>query len=499
MNLSKSKYCAYIECPRRCWLDVYKKEEGVVDAQTQHHLDEGNRLGDLAMGYFGDFVEVTTKKEEDGSLDYAEMIRKTEECLKAGTKNICEASFGYGNLFCSVDILHKENDGYAIYEVKSSRTIKTINYHDVAFQKYVLQHCGINVTGVYIVHLREGYWRDGEIDLQQLFIAEDVEEKIAKKFDEVATSSAAACALINSKAEPKLEFKSCCNGCRYWDYCTKGLLHPQSTLNLWGRFGKGANPKWKCYNEGLTTFQGLKDNGVPLKDFQQIQVDSTLSGKLHIDKAAIRAFLTTMPLPLYFLDFETMQYGIPPFDRTYANQQIPFQYSLHVVESIDKEPRHEGFLAESDGGDPRRAIAEWLCKHIPKDVCTVAYNMEFERGVLLDLAKVFPDLSEHLLSIRDNMVDLMVPFDRAYYYDPAMGGSYSIKHVLPAVCPDDPKLDYSKLNGVHNGSEAMTIFPKIKDMTPEDREKARHQLLDYCGLDTYAMVRIWQELARVSK
>ena len=112
---------------------------------------------------------------------------------------------------------------------------------------------------------------------------------------------------------------------------------------------------------------------------------------------------------------------------------------------------------------------------------------------------MLPDLSEHLLNIRDNIIDLLVPFQSGWYYNQAMGGSFSIKSVLPAIFPNDPSLDYNNLEGVHNGGEAMNIFPKIADMSPEDQEKARHDLLKYCELDTYAMVKVWQELVRVSR
>ena len=80
-----------------------------------------------------------------------------------------------------------------------------------------------------------------------------------------------------------------------------------------------------------------------------------------------------------------------------------------------------------------------------------------------------------------------------------MEGSASIKYVLPALFPDDPSLNYHNLEGVHNGGEAMNIFPKIATMSPEDAQKARQNLLDYCCLDTYAMVKIWQELIRLTK
>ena len=96
------------------------------------------------------------------------------------------------------------------------------------------------------------------------------------------------------------------------------------------------------------------------------------------------------------------------------------------------------------------------------------------------------------------MKDLLVPFQSGFYYNRAMGGSFSIKSVLPAMFPGDPSLDYHHLEGVHNGSEAMDIFPQIQHMCPEEQRKARQNLLKYCEMDTYAMVKIWEELRSVA-
>ena len=134
------------------------------------------------------------------------------------------------------------------------------------------------------------------------------------------------------------------------------------------------------------------------------------------------------------------------------------------------------------------------------NVCTTAYNKAFECTRLKELAEIFPDLSEHLLNIRDHIIDLLIPFQSGWYYVLAMGGSFSIKSVLPALFPNAPELDYHNLQGsVHNGSEAMNIFPKIKDMLPEEQQSARLSLLKYCELDTYAMVKVWQKLKEVSR
>ena len=111
------------------------------------------------------------------------------------------------------------------------------------------------------------------------------------------------------------------------------------------------------------------------------------------------------------------------------------------------------------------------------------------------MAQAFPDLSDHLLNIRDHIVDLWDPFKAGHYYVPAMGGSTSIKYVLPALWPGEPSLDYHNLDErCQNGGNAMTIFPQIKDMEPAEQAATRKALLAYCCLDTYAMVKVWERL-----
>ncbi|AEF80554.1 DUF2779 domain-containing protein, partial [Leadbettera azotonutricia] len=170
--------------------------------------------------------------------------------------------------------------------------------------------------------------------------------------------------------------------------------------------------------------------------------------------------------------------------------QIPFQYSLHILKSPDTEAEHHEFLAK-EGTDPRRPLAEALCKDIPLKVCTLAYNSGFEKRVIKDLADLFPDLSNHLLDIQSHIKDLMTPFQSHAYYRREFQGSYSIKTVLPGLFPDDPELDYHNLELIQNGSEAMTAFPGLEKKRPEEITAIRQSLLAYCRLDTLAMVKIW--------
>ena len=226
-----------------------------------------------------------------------------------------------------------------------------------------------------------------------------------------------------------------------------------------------------------------------------MQVECTLNNTEYINPDGIREFLNTLSYPLYFLDFETMQDAVPQYDGTKPYQQITFQYSLHIKENANAPYQHKEYLAPSDGKDPRRKLAEQLCKDIPMNVCTLAYNKMFECGRIKELAELYPDLAVHLLNIRDHIVDLIDPFRAGDYYVPAMGGSFSIKSVLPALFPQDLSLDYHNLTGgVQNGGDAKTIFPKIKDMPPDEAKTSREALLRYCELDTWAMVKVWEKL-----
>lgn len=492
LSLSKSKYCGLWQCPKIAWLNKYKPEEMVINDAIQSRMDAGNVVGDLAMGLFGEFVEVTAYNGE--KLDLSQMIARTQEEMEKGTPVICEASFSYNGLYCAVDILRKDGDGWAIYEVKSSTSAeKDVYTADVAYQKYVLQNCGVKLTNVYLVCLNNEYVFDGTLDLQQLFKITDITVPVAFEQRNLAANLSIGERLLNDPNEPEIDISERCMHpyeCAYWKYCTRHIPKP-SVFDLYRMPFK---KKLDCYKHGLFRYEDLILTSGITNEKQLRQMEYSLTEKgTYLDKEGIRAFLDTLSYPLYFLDFETMQLPVPQFPGTKPYQQIPFQYSLHYIEKPGGELKHKEFLGVS-GEDPRRAIAESLCRDIPMNTCVTAYNRGFECGRIKELACVFPDLAEHLLNIRSNIQDLLTPFQAGYYYNRDMGGSFSIKSVLPALYPDDPELDYHNLEGVHNGSEAMTIFPMIKDMPPEEQAAARKNLLAYCKLDTLAMVKVWQKL-----
>ena len=526
-GMSKSRYTAFCQCPKNLWLKVYKPEEAAIDGGMEARFAQGNEVGDLAMGLFGDFKEVTAH-QEDGSLDLQKMIDLTKLYMDEGVENICEASFSCEGGYCAVDILRKTPGGWAIYEVKSSsfpefngQEAKLEKYApDIAYQKWVLEQCGINVTGTYLVCLNSDYVRHGALDVNQLFVINDMKEMVENEYQKVPARVGQAMKVINSEQEPDMDLSECCMKpykCAFWDYCKqKHHVPTPSVFDVYGGKGRGGftfKKKLDCYHQGLVSFEDLRTKDIG--PIQNMQIEAALTGKEFVNPEGIRKFLDRLSYPLYFLDFETMQDAVPRYDGAKVYAQITFQYSLHIKEResvstfVDAGKlkytktanyiTHREFLAPNDGSDPRRPLAEQLCKDIPMDACTLAYNKMFECGRIRELAALYPDLAQHLLNIADHIIDLIDPFRAGDYYVPAMGGSFSIKSVLPALFPDDPELDYHNLDErCQNGGDAMTIFPRIKDMEPEEAAASRKALLDYCKLDTLAMVKVWERLREMA-
>ena len=535
-RLSKSRYTLFSQCPKALWLRVYKPDEAEVNEALEARFEQGNVVGDLAMGLFGDFKEVTVKNA-DGSLDLTKMIELTQQYMDEGVENICEASFNYEGNYCAVDILRKEKGGWAIYEVKSTsfpefdgQEAKLGKYApDIAYQKWVLTQCGINVTGTYLICLNSDYVRQGELDIRQLFVTVDLRELVENELAKVPARVSQAMKVINDETEPDLDLSEHCMKpyrCAFFDYCKRYHSVPTpSVFDVYGGKGRGGftfAKKLACYQAGQLSFEDLR--GMSIGTIQNMQIEAALTGREYINPAGIRSFLDRLTYPLYFLDFETMQDAIPQYDGAKVYAQITFQYSLHIKAASEREksqacldsservqarPKvkesetapyiHKEFLAPNDGSDPRRSLAEQLCKDIPKDVCTLAYNKMFECGRIKELADLYPDLADHLLNIREHIVDLIDPFRAGDYYVPAMGGSFSIKSVLPALFPNDHELDYHNLSDLcQNGGDAMTIFPRIQHMEPAEAAASREALLRYCELDTWAMVKVWERLKEVA-
>lgn len=492
MNLSKSKYCKCVQCKKMFWLKKYKPECAVATDKTTV-FENGKKVGELAKGLFGDFEDVPYNE------NLRLMIERTRELMQNEPNIITEASFTFDNNFCSVDILKNDLDGVEIYEVKSSSEVKDIYIDDVAFQYYVLSCLDLNVKKVCIVYVNTDYIRGKELELDKFFNIEDVTEIAKEKWNEVRINIDLIRKYMKGHGcanEPIRKLGMHCKKpypCDFWEYCTMHL--PKN--NVFDIFKMNNDKKFEKYYEGKISFEDLEGEKLS-KRFSQ-QIDFELHDKEpYINEEIIKEFLDDLKYPLYFLDYETINPPIPKFEGLHPYQQIPFQYSLHIIKEEGAPLEHKEYLAKTFDENMVRDFADHLIKDISEEGSIIVYS-SFEASRNNKIAEMYPDLKEDMERINNNIKDIMTPFLQRNYYTKEMEGSYSIKKVLPALYPNDSDLDYSKLPGVKNGGEAIDAFLSLEGKTEKEQEKIRKGLLKYCELDSLAMVKIWEKFKEVTR
>jgi len=487
-TLSKSQFIQGLQCDKSLWLSINNPSLiASLKTEKKSTLKTGVDVGEYAQQLFPNGVKI------DHSFNTRLMTDQTKALIDNGEDIIYEASFEVDDLFIMADILRRTPDGWEIYEVKSSTHIEEYQLNDLAFQYYVLSKYGIKISKAYIVHLNGKYVRQGELDIDKLFTIEDVTDEIKEKQEFIAYSQKHIKDMLKNK-EPDIEIGLQCSDpfdCEYMEYCSKGIPFP-SIFNLYRMTKK---KKFELYSQGVLEYKDLPVE-IKLTPNQQLQIDTYISQKPHIDIEIIKNFLDEIKYPISFFDFETYQDAIPRFDNQKPYQQIPFQYSLHIVYE-DGRMEHAEFLGDGDN-DPRRALSEKMLNDIPNNGSIIAFNQSFEITRIKELANTFDDLRDDLLVLNDRFIDLLVPFRKGGYHHPDFHGSFSIKSVLPAMFKNDPELDYKRLS-IQNGGMAMDTYANlylIEDIN--EKESIRQQLLAYCYLDTLAMVRIWEKLLQIS-
>ena len=161
--LSKSKYTRGINCQKSLWLYVNKIEDRLVSEASMAVMSQGTSVGELAREYFpGGKMAVL---EDYPCLESAE---RTREFIAQGVETIYEATFIFDDTLVAVDILHKNNGKWSLYEVKSTNSVKPQHIKDVAVQYYVLKGSGLDLEDAFLMHLNGAYVRRGKVDVKHL-------------------------------------------------------------------------------------------------------------------------------------------------------------------------------------------------------------------------------------------------------------------------------------------------------------------------------------------
>ena len=487
--LSKSSFIAGLQCEKRLYLYKNGRRFGIerdeINAGTQARFDTGTDVGILAQGLFPGGVDASPANP----WEYQKSVALTGELIARGETVIYEACFQFDKVMVAMDILVKHEDGWRAYEVKSSTEVKDVYRMDAAIQYYAITNGGVPLKDISIVFINNQYVKDGELDLQQLLTTESVLEDAKANQPAIPSQVRRFKSIVKSEEIPEKEIGPHCSdpyGCEFAGNCWKHIPD-YSVLNI---SNLGWDKRWELYNMGILKLEDIPKD-YPMGNNQWMQVQSELNHETVINQEGIKSFLDGLNYPLYYLDFETFGNAVPVLDKSRPYQQLLFQYSLHIQKVPNGDCDHREYLAETDGTDPRRGFVEQLIDDCGSAGDILVYSIGFERGKLHGLMELYPEFTTELSAIIARMKDLMIPFQQRHYYVPEMRGSYSIKQVLPALVPE---LTYKEL-AIQEGQTASNTFAAMMAGTYSgDIEEVRYHLLEYCKLDTWAMVKILEKL-----
>ena len=488
--LTKSGFLRGWQCPKALFSSVF--EPGVVaapDPQSVARMASGRRIGLLARELFPGGGEAWPHPLFDASA----AAERTASLIAGRSPAIFEATLMTADgLRAAVDILAQGRRAWRLIEVKSSTSVKDEHLPDVAFQLSVARAAAVEIESVEILHLNSDYVRMSALDVSALFTAQPVTAEAEALLPEVAASAAGLLRLLRDGRRPDVPIGPHCLrprecDCRdaCWAEVPRGSVLEIAHLT-WEK-------KFHLYDQGIRRIEDVPHD-IELPKRSRLHITAHQGGQPIVDSAGLRAFLARLAFPVFLLDFETVAPAVPLWDGTHPYQQIPFQYSLHVLRGPDTASEHTGFLAEP-GPDPRPAFLHSLLPATAGTGSILAYHMPFELGVMRQLAEAFPVFRDEITKRLPRMDDLIKPFRAWHYWVPEMGGSFSIKSVAPALAPD---LSYEGLEIADGLAASRTYEELLAGLARETTERKKRALRAYCKQDTLAMVRVLEAVQRAA-
>jgi hypothetical protein len=484
--LSKTRYLVGLQCPKALWIN-YNDRALIPEfsAATLAIFEQGHEVGLLAQKIFPNGIDIGYIRDPNEAIG----ATRTQFGFR---RPIFEAAVAFKNCFSRADILvPAEEDCWDIVEVKSSTELKPIYLQDLAFQRHVYEGAGLVIRNCYLLHVNNGYVRNGPIVANDFFSKIDVTREVGELLSSVEANVRKMLKIVAARKCPDIRISPHCNDpyeCQLKPVCWNFLPQPNVL-----RLRNGRKKRWELLNRGITRLRDIPSDFV-LSDAQARQVASHRNGAPHVDSAAIAAFLRQLVYPLFFLDFETVQPAIPLYDRSRPYAKVPFQFSLDRIYFDGAAPEHFSFLVDGQL-DPRPVLLSRLKELLASSGSIIGYNVAFEIGCLRECASIFPEYRTWLDSIEFRFVDLYEIFDRFDYYHPSQNGTASLKTVLPILT----ECRYDDLD-IQDGELAQREFLRVTfgDVSEDERLKVRRALEAYCAMDTRGLIAIVDALKKIT-
>jgi hypothetical protein len=491
-TLSKSKYIAGLQCPRRLWLGCHAPDLGApATARLTAVLDQGAEIGRRARDLFADGVLVDQEAWEHGQAT----ARTRQLMADRNVGAIFEAAFEHAGVRVRVDVLERLGPRtWGLREVKQGASVKDVYLEDAAVQRFVVEGAGVRLRSVEIVHVDRGYVRgDDGIDWQRFFCRADVKAETAALLPDVPARVREFRRVLAKRIAPDAEPSLHCfdpYDCEFWDHCTAAKPVDWIVSGLPGLNGERLE---RFRAAGIERISEIPDD-LHLGPAQARTRAAWLAGGLYLEPGLAAALRRSGP-PADYLDFETAFPAIPLYAGMRPYQQVPFQWSLHRVDA--RRVRHREFLADCRS-DPRPAFARTLLRALRHRDSPILVWSGFESSRLGELAEALPEHAAEIARVRARLFDLH-PIVRGHVGHPDFGGSFSLKRVAPVLAP---AIAYDDLDGVSDGGEASTALVRLAlgaVASAEEEAALRGALLEYCRRDTLALVELHRMLRRLPR
>ena len=490
MRISKSKFVAGVQCLKRLYLQVH--QPGLAqhtNAAAEAIIEQGRKIGMLARQMFPGGIEIRGV----GGLDNA--IRETRDGVaNREVPAIFEGVFEHGGVLVRVDILQRRRDGrWRLIEVKSSTDVKEQHEDDVGIQYRVLRRSGLDVASACLAHVNRNYiYPGGDIDVCRFFKIRNLTRRILKAQPKLTFQLLSEFTVLRMPQPPDIAPGRHCTHpviCEFFERCNPP--RPNDHIGYLPRIHASAVEELE--ERGIKSIREIPDD-FELNEIQRRAAECVRSGEPWFESEGLNSELSALKYPLFFMDFESVNPCLPRFAGMHAYDHLCFQYSVHVVREPGAPPEHLEFLA-TDVSDPRREFTSTLSAGLGDSGSIVVYNAPFESQRLSELASWLPEFADRINNIQARLFDLL-PVVRNHVYHPAFAGSFSLKSVLPALVPE---MTYDGMQ-VANGQAAGLAWQSLMrgNLNSTERGTVRNALLDYCGQDTLALLRLLQTLRKVT-
>jgi len=491
MQLSKTDYMMFLKHPGLLWLKKHDKSKiPPINDALQAMFDDGHEFEKYAEELFPNAEKIGFSFKEK---NYGSMPKRTKEEIESGTEIILQGRLEPGEITCIFDVIKKvgENE-YDLYEIKSSTKVKEEHLFDLAFQTIVLENAGLKIRKIFVVHVNNKYKRFGEIDIKQLVVQTEVTKKVKNKIEETKEHIQEALNITQSETPPDFSPRHVgLKALEEWMTIYEILFPQQHPHNIYKLTYLNPQIIGDLEDLGIKLIADIPD-GFKLNNKQKRQVKAVRENRQKINKIKIKEFFSQFKYPLYFFDYETFSAIIPPFDQIHPYQQVPFQYSLHKIDE-NGNMTHKEFL-HTENSNPGMPLLQQLIKDIGDHGTVLVWHESFEKGRNKELGEMYPEYAHTMNLLNARILDLKIPFSEGWFIDKNFFGRASIKKVLPVLISE---LSYEKLN-IQEGETASRTWKEtiLEGKNPENKDKIMKDLLDYCQLDTLAMVQLFKFLEK---